>query len=157
QWGQGLYREGSYAAAAEAFEKVSSRASAPELRSASLYNAGNAYFRQGKTDEAIKKYKEALRLFPSDPDAKHNLEFARKLKKAGGKPRPQPGSPKDDKKPRDGSGSSGEPPINESKGAGTMTKEDAERLLQAVEDQEKRAQRRARRGQPPEPPQGPDW
>ena len=157
QWGQGLYREGSYAAAAEAFEKVSSRTSAPELRSAALYNAGNAYFRQGKTDEAIKKYKEALRLFPSDPDAKHNLEFARKLKKAGGKPRPQPGSPEDDKKPRDGSGSSGEPPINESKGAGTMTQEDAERLLQAVEDQEKRAQRRARRGQPSEPPQGPDW
>lgn len=157
QWGQGLYREGSYAAAAEAFEKARSRTAAPEIKSAAFYNEGNAYFRQGKLDEAIKKYKEALRLAPSDPEAKHNLEFAQRMKKAGGKPQSQSGSSQDDPKSPGGGGEPKDSKKGEPKSAGSMTQEDAERLLQAVEDQEKRAQRNARGGKPQEPPRGPDW
>lgn len=41
------------------------------------YNLGNACFRQGRLGQAILNYERALRVDPSDPDARHNLEFCR--------------------------------------------------------------------------------
>ena len=48
------------------------------LRSKELYyNLGNACFKTGETARAILYYERALRLDPSDPDVRYNLEFAR--------------------------------------------------------------------------------
>jgi tetratricopeptide (TPR) repeat protein len=93
-----LYIEQSYAAAAEAYEKTAAALTHPPSKSAALYNAGNAYYRQGKLEEAIKKYKEALRITPSDMDAKHNLEMAKKLDKMQKDQQKQKGKPKEDQK-----------------------------------------------------------
>ncbi|MBP9698901.1 MAG: VWA domain-containing protein [Elusimicrobia bacterium] len=136
-----LYIEQSYAAAAEAYEKTAAAVTYPPFKSAALYNAGNAYYRQGKLEEAIKKYKEALRITPSDPDAKHNLEMAMKLDKMQKDQHKQPGQPKDDKKqPK----------------PGEMSKEDAQRLLEAMAQEEKNAQEKAGKKKQ-EPPAGEDW
>ena len=43
------------------------------------YNLGNAYFKAGENARAILNYERALRLDPSDPDIRYNLEFARSL------------------------------------------------------------------------------
>lgn len=42
------------------------------------YNAGNALFDLGNFQNSAQAYIQALRLDPSDPDAKHNLELALK-------------------------------------------------------------------------------
>lgn len=42
------------------------------------YNQGNAHFRLAEYEQAIERYKDALRLIPDDMDAKHNLELAQK-------------------------------------------------------------------------------
>ncbi len=50
------------------------------LRSKELYyNLGNAYFKAGENARAILSYERALRLDPSDPDIRYNLDFARSL------------------------------------------------------------------------------
>ncbi len=49
-----------------------------EERFNTLYNLGNSQFKMDKFDSAITNYEEALRLFPQDERAKHNLELARK-------------------------------------------------------------------------------
>ena len=40
------------------------------------YNLGNAYFRANEIGKSILNYERALRLDPTDEDAKANLEFA---------------------------------------------------------------------------------
>lgn len=48
--------------------------------SAANFNLGNVMLAEEKIDEAIDFYKQALRLDPSDTQAKYNLAYARKLK-----------------------------------------------------------------------------
>ncbi|WP_334078974.1 VWA domain-containing protein [Microbulbifer sp. M83] len=74
QWrGTAKYRAGDFPAAAKQFSRSGSD---PE----SLYNLGNSLTRQGRFDEAIAAYDEALERQPAFPDAEHNREIARKLR-----------------------------------------------------------------------------
>ena len=50
----------------------------PAIKSRAQYNLGNSLFRQGKLQESLSAYREALKLAPGDRDAKHNLEFVLK-------------------------------------------------------------------------------
>ena len=49
------------------------------MSSAALYNAGNAFLQAGQIDAAVEAFKGALKLDPDDQDAKHNLEVALEL------------------------------------------------------------------------------
>jgi Ca-activated chloride channel homolog len=46
------------------------------IRQNSWYNTGNALFEEGKFKDSVEAYVQALKLDPSDKDAKHNLELA---------------------------------------------------------------------------------
>jgi Ca-activated chloride channel homolog len=48
------------------------------LQEYSWYNSGNAYFESAQYEDAVKAYTKALRINPTDTDAKHNLELALK-------------------------------------------------------------------------------
>ena len=50
----------------------------PEIKSRAQYNLGNSLYRQGKLQESLSAYREALKVAPGDRDAKHNLEFVLK-------------------------------------------------------------------------------
>ena len=50
----------------------------PGIKSRAQYNLGNSLYRQGKLQESLSAYREALKLAPGDRDAKHNLEFVLK-------------------------------------------------------------------------------
>ncbi|RQW04246.1 tetratricopeptide repeat protein [candidate division KSB1 bacterium] len=47
-------------------------------QSQAYYNIGNSLYRLGKLPESILAYQEALKLNPDDQDAKYNLEFVRR-------------------------------------------------------------------------------
>jgi len=47
------------------------------IRQQALYNLGNCAFRQGRLEEAVELYRNALELDPEDEAAKYNLEFVR--------------------------------------------------------------------------------
>lgn len=69
-----LYEKGDYAAAAGAYEKLTSTGRAsPAL----LFNLGNAYFKNGQIGRAVAAYHRAQQLHPRDPDIRANLKFAR--------------------------------------------------------------------------------
>lgn len=48
------------------------------LQSKAYYNMGNTMYRTGKLPESILMYTQALKLNPDDMDAKYNLEFVRR-------------------------------------------------------------------------------
>jgi tetratricopeptide (TPR) repeat protein len=72
QTANGLYQEGSYELALNAYRAISDEG----YESADLYyNMGNAAYRSNNIGHAILYYEKALKLDPSHEDARHNLEF----------------------------------------------------------------------------------
>ncbi len=79
--GDTFFQEGQPAQAIESFTKVAGNKSlASRIRGFASYNLGNALLKSGQFDKAIDAYRAALRLDPSDVDAKHNLELAMRKK-----------------------------------------------------------------------------
>ncbi|MFN3344560.1 MAG: hypothetical protein ACK412_02805 [Chloroherpetonaceae bacterium] len=90
--GNALYRMNKFDDAEADYRKIAENNTlAPSLRADALYNIGNSYFTrakdlQGEQKEAmlknaIKHYKESLKLNPNDLQAKQNLELAKALLK----------------------------------------------------------------------------
>ena len=71
--GNVLYNEGNYADAVARYEAALSTVHHPAL----YYNLGNAYFKLGRSGQAILNFRRAHFLAPRDGDITANLEFAR--------------------------------------------------------------------------------
>ncbi len=72
--GNRQYDAGDYRAATAAYAQVvASGYQSPEV----WLNLGNAFFRSGEKGRAIHAFESGLRLSPSDPDLRSNLELAR--------------------------------------------------------------------------------
>jgi tetratricopeptide (TPR) repeat protein len=71
--GDALMKLGRHDEARESFSRVA-ESKDPALRQKATYNLGNVHARQGNTTEALKAYRQALMLDPSDAQARHNYE-----------------------------------------------------------------------------------
>jgi Ca-activated chloride channel family protein len=138
--GNTLYRLGRFPDAVSELS-LATVAKNNRLRANAFYNLGNTFYRLNRLDDAIQAYKMALLANPQDRQAKENLEFCLKRRQeqsqkdstgqqesrteqnqpqAQNQPQPRPQSP-------------------------AMEKDQAERILQAVENKEKQTQQEARR------------
>ena len=75
--GNSEYKLDEFSGAEESFLEAIESGS-PEVLAQAHYNLANSLFKQGRIEESIEGYKQALRLNPADGEAKHNLEFALK-------------------------------------------------------------------------------
>ncbi len=75
-----LYKQQKFEDATEGFDQIASKMEEPENKARALHNKGNSQLFNNKLDESIETYKEALRLNPKDLDTKYNLSYAQKLK-----------------------------------------------------------------------------
>lgn len=98
----------------------------------SFYNIGNCQFKKGQLDAAIESYKTTLLLNPKDIDAKQNLEFCLKLKDQL-QNQPQPDSLNQDQQQQQQ-----QPQPQPQPRKGEISKEEAERILQALQSKEKK-------------------
>ena len=73
QKGGDYYRNGEYDKAIETYEEILNDG---YEGTALYYNLANSYYRIGKLGYAILNYERALKLSPTDEDAKHNIAFA---------------------------------------------------------------------------------
>jgi len=164
--GSALYKEENFDESLEAFRQAIESGDSSFVSDA-WYNVGGALYRQKQLPEALEAYKQALRANPRDIDAKHNLERVLEQMKQPqdqqkkpddqnqkpdnqNKPDDQSKKPDDQNKPDEQPSEGGQPP------PGQMTREEAERLLGAIqEDQDKvdRKPRTAARGPRPKK----DW
>ena len=76
QFGRGSssFQQGDMETAEQAF-KQSLKSSDLDLRSKALYNLGNTFYQNKKTEEALAYYRKALELNPNDKEAKYNYEL----------------------------------------------------------------------------------
>jgi len=163
--GDALYKQARYDDAAKQFQLAATLLKDTMLKAQSYHNMGNCSMEKKEYEEAVKAYKQALKLNPRDRDTKYNLAYANaklkdKQQNGGGqknkdnkdnkdqnkKDQGKDGKDKKDKDQKDKQGQKdkdgkGDKQDQQSKnGAGKMSKEQAEKLLQALAAEEQKTQ-----------------
>jgi len=148
--GNTLYNLQKFQESIEAFEKCQDKGNDKLSRARVYHNIGNAYFKSNQLSECIQAYENALKLNPNDMDTKYNLALAKRQQKnngGGGNNNQKQQNQKQDKK--DNSSTNGqqrqekptesksEPKIDNNK---SMSKEQAQKLLEALKNQEQNTQ-----------------
>jgi len=138
--GNVLFRKKEYDKAVEEYLRAQAAPDAV-LSQAATFNRGNALLMQGRPEEAIKAYVQALRARPDDTDAKRNLELALRLleqkkqqqqQKQQDKNQEQKQNPQQQPQPSEGDGRA-----PQRKKPGEMTEEEARQVLEALQQEEK--------------------
>jgi Ca-activated chloride channel family protein len=163
--GNSLYRQKQFEAAAQRYKELSGKQKDGRILSGDFYNLGNALYKTGKYQECVDAYKNALRKEPGDLDAKHNLQLAmrkldmQKQQKNKEDQQKKQDNKQDDKKDskdknkqdnkKDNKQQQGEDNKNQTPEEqrdqqqarqnvkGQISSQDAERILQALENEEK--------------------
>ncbi len=84
----------------------------PELAERALFGAGNALFREGRYEEAIKAYDRALEIDPNDIEAQGNRALAERMLQEPPSP-PPPSEQQQQGEPSGGGGAESEPQSDE--------------------------------------------
>jgi len=164
--GNALYQGEDYESAVESF-RAAVESGDPGLAAAAWYNLGNTLYRQGALPESLEAFKQALRADPADADAKHNLE--RVLEQMQEQPEQQQGDGENDEENEDesegeqqpqggeqnpdpeqdphqdpGQDQQSQPNPEPTPPSGEMTREEAERLLDAIREDQDEVNRQPR-------------
>lgn len=170
--GDALFRQKKYDEAVKEF-KILTTKEKDKMRLAGLYyNLGNSYLFASKLDEAIDAYKSALRNNPKDMEAKYNLAYAQQQKKNGGQGKNDQNKDKKDQKDDQKQDQQNKNDQDQDKkdqqqqqqqdqkqdqqkqdqqkagqDKNKISKEDAQRMLEAMQDDEKKTQEKVREQQ----------
>jgi len=141
-----LYKQEKFEAAATKYNGLTQQEKDRNALSRYYYNLGNSLIKANKLNESIEAYKNALRNNPSDEDAKHNLQYAMRMKnrqqqQQDNKDKQDKQDQKDQKDQQNQQEQQNQQQQRDQQQAqqqkGQISKEDAERLLDALENDEK--------------------
>lgn len=130
--GNALMQQKKYKAAVEAYEAITT--DDKNIKAAAYYNTGVSYSRQEDLPAGIEAYKAALRINPSDKDARENLQKALQQQRRQQQQNQQ-----------------------KNKGGGGMNQKEADKKLRDLEQKEKDLQRKLQQGQGKGQGGGKDW
>ena len=77
--GDALYKQDRFGEAAEQYRMSAVKAKDSETKAQALHNLGNSLLREQKLQESLAAYKEALKANPKDTDTKYNYEYAKRM------------------------------------------------------------------------------
>jgi tetratricopeptide (TPR) repeat protein len=117
------------------------------------YNLGNVYFAMSRFDQAVEAYQQTLRRHPDDADARYNLELA--LNRLADAP-PAPGGSQSEATPTLAPDVSPTTSSDQT-GEATLTAEEAERLLDAAQQDARTLHEITTTLTPPVPTAVKDW
>lgn len=129
--GDALYRQKNFEEAGKSFATVAQRPDVDKKTAANAwFNMGNTLLEAKKYNEAFEAFKNSLVLNPTDPDAKYNLEYAR---------RRQQDQQKQDQQNKD---------QNKDQQKQDQQKQDQQKQDQQKQDQQKQEQQQQKQQQP---------
>jgi tetratricopeptide (TPR) repeat protein len=170
--GDALYKQEKYEDAARQFNQITSREVADDKKARAYHNLGNSLLKANKLKESISSYKQALRLNPGDVETKHNLTYAmRKLREQQQKQKNQQQNQQQQQNKQNQQNQQKKQQEDQQKQQGQnrpnqqdqqenqqkkqpqggspqqqkISKEDAKRLLQALENDEKQLQKKLKK------------
>jgi Ca-activated chloride channel homolog len=156
--GDALYKQNKFEDAGKLFTGNSEMFADKSKKAASLYNLGNSLLMADKPAESIDAYKEALKLDPSSMEAKYNLAYAQDLLRQEQEDKQN----KEDNKDQDNEQKENKEQENKDNpdkkddqdqnkengqsqaGQQKISREDAERVLNALANQEKNIQEKVK-------------
>lgn len=152
--GNALYKQGKYNEALQQFSESQSMIKDKKALSNRYYNMGNSLLKENKYTESIEAYKKALRNNPEDEDARYNLSYAmskmtqqqkqqqeNKNQNKDQQENKQQQQNKDNQEKQENKQQKQQQQQNQHK----ISKEDAERILQALKNEEKELQEKMKR------------
>jgi len=139
--GTSLYKQKKYDKAADQFLSVVKRSQGDKEKAKALYNLGNTLLQSKKLDESIKAYKMALKYNPDDMDAKYNLLYAMKLKQQ----QQQKNKNNKNQNQKQENQQNQNRQQQQKPQPGKISKKDAERILRALAEDEKKVQEKVKR------------
>jgi Ca-activated chloride channel family protein len=166
--GNSLVKQAKYDKGIQALSQSAGKGD-KRIKTDSLYNSGNALYSKGDFRGSAEAFIEALKLDPDDKDAKHNLELAleklkqqeqkqqdssRDRKNSGDQDEQKPGKSKENQpQPESRNGENPDTQKNQkapakmqpgtpSQREGSITREQAQKILDAVRNQELEQQRK---------------
>jgi tetratricopeptide (TPR) repeat protein len=133
--GNALYKSKKTEEAQKVYDNAAEKAKDVAGKEKAVYNKGVTLTRQNKLQESIDTYKEALRLTPTDEEARQNLQKAlNELKK-----QQQQQQPKQDQKKQD-KDKNKQKPDDQPKNKSKLNQKQAEQMLSALRQEEKKLQ-----------------
>ncbi len=138
--GNALYKNGNTEDALAAYDAAIANSKSPANKAGVWYNKGVVMQNQKKITECIEAYKNALRLYPEDEDARLNLQKALQLQQ-----KEKPKEKKDQKNKEDKKQQPKSPDQQPKPQPSKMTRKEAEEKLKALMQQEKNLQDRLRK------------
>ncbi len=164
-----IYKQKRSDEAAKEFENLADKTESPLEKASVYHNLGNSFLTQKKFDPSIEAYKKALRINPNDPETKYNLAYAMKMKKEEQKKKQQNQNKqdKDNKKNQDKNKQDNNQNQDQNKDKNQnnknqdqnqqnqqnkdqqnkISRQNAEQMLQALENDEKQTQEKVKRAQ----------
>jgi len=129
--GNSLYKQQNYDQALSQYQKLALTENKETSKSNVFYNMGNSLFENKKYKESIDAYKMALRQNPKDEDIRYNLSYAMtKLQ--------QEKKQQQDKKQQQKQQQKQQEQKQQQQPKPNMSKQDADRMLNAMNNNEKR-------------------
>jgi Ca-activated chloride channel family protein len=96
--GDSYYKQGKYNEAAEQFQSLTHTATSKDTLSKAYHNLGNALLKSKKYQECVDAYKNALKNNPNDDDTRYNLSYAQQMLRQQQQQQKKNQDKKDDKK-----------------------------------------------------------
>jgi len=151
--GNALYRQGRLDEAAELFQGLSQFAPGEHERAYAYHNLGNTFLRSQKYAESIEAYKNSLRINPDDEQTRFNLAYAMRLLQEqppqdqgsdGEKDQQKDRDEQKDQQPQQGED---DQPQQQQPRPDQISPQDAERILDALNQKEQKVQEELKRDQ----------
>ncbi len=170
--GNTIYNQDRYEEAAQHYQQSVNIIGDDQKRSEALYNLGNAQLKNQQMEEAIESYKQAARINSEDRDIRNNLYLAKKLLEQKQQQEQQEQQQEQNQQPQEDNSEQqqnpqqqqqegeseqeqqqssqsdidnqgGESPVPEQ--TQELSREDAEKLLQVIENEERNVQEKLRK------------
>lgn len=140
--GNALFRQEKYSEAFEQYQNATALQKDDKTKlAAALHNTGNALLAEKKIEESIQAYKNALKANPSDNDTRYNLAYAQSLLKKQQQKNEDKKDDKNQQKEQEKPEQKPQPQPQQPK----MSKENAQQILQALEQDEKNTMEKAKK------------
>jgi Ca-activated chloride channel family protein len=144
-----MYQLGEYEKAISYFDAIAKQSKNKSYQSKSYHNLGNTFYKQEQYEKSVEAYKQALKINPDDKETKYNLMMAMAKLKKESQQQKQNQQQKQEKnnqnnqqnqQQKDNKDNKDKQDKQEQENAGKMSNEEAQRLLEALQNEEGKTQ-----------------
>jgi len=148
--GASSYQQQNYEESARIFGTLAEKNQDRDIQAKIYHNQGNSYLKAREYDKSILSYKNALMNNPKDLDTKYNLEYAKMMLKKQQQQQQQQNKDQQKKEENKDKQDQKQPQNkdqnkNQNQDQKKISKEDAERMLEALKNDEKKTMQKVKK------------